>query len=538
MFAKKPVLVGLLCVAIICDAFTATARRENDFVQVQAKDLVKNPQLYWAQGIIFKDTIVTPPTGPARKMGERSVIPFRTKIVGECFADEILAPAMQDVKAGAECLFSGTVFQDSGWFSSKFHIIVQECTASAASLGDMRAKLDTLQKFSSNVVYSTTAQRLDFVLAAIQSDLMAYSAENRVSMAEVFDPKSPHRDRVIQAVRSGVDKLQDESRAPSSVFLSDLLTAMLAGRFYAPTSSTHTAVESSPKMENKENQPVEKNPGKPASETKAMDTATAPVVVEAAPKSEMKPVPSLESTPVPMSEPKKEKKPEPVPAPKKELKTEPPPKRLLPEAVPTNRNEKTNTDNTQHSSFLGWLFGAGGGKSKAETPPDVSAKQPDVKAKAEIAPPPAVKTNKTAAAQKPETVKPAVAEAPVKKETPPTMPAAQIHTSTTNEPMQKKSFLARLFSSDSDKPKTAAPVAKKVDEEKSAKTEPAKPVVPEKTKDEIAPEPVAVQKTEPAPKAVEPPPSQPAEQLKPGRSKSSREKEAEEIPADQAVPSR
>lgn len=208
-------------------ATAALAARQDEFIEVEAKELVKNPQLYWAQGVIFKDVMVQPPEGPARKIGEHQVVSFRTKAAGECFADEELAGALRNVKPGSECFFSGTVFQEQRTFSSSFRILVQKFTASVPDLKNASEIITNMARVGDSA-YARTARQLDFVLSRIQGELIAYSSEKNLSLAELFDPASPHRERLLEFARRGINQLEDESRAPSSAFLADLLVAMLA----------------------------------------------------------------------------------------------------------------------------------------------------------------------------------------------------------------------------------------------------------------------------------------------------------------------
>ncbi len=265
MLAKKRIITALFCSAIGIALFAAIARQSDAYRQVTAKDLIKNLQFYWAQGIVFKDTIVEPPSGPPKQMDERTVVTFRTKIVGECFATESAVPALQNLKAGTECVFSGTVFQEAGWFSSKFHVLVQDVAPSATNISTMRAAVSNLAVVASNNAYASTARQLDLVLSHIQAELLTYSSAHNIPMSELLDPKCPQHDDVMAAVRNGIGKLEEDSRAPSSVFLTELLLTMLAGQNAQPrtmpqpaTASTNREIMARPTGETTPEQRVEK----------------------------------------------------------------------------------------------------------------------------------------------------------------------------------------------------------------------------------------------------------------------------------------
>jgi hypothetical protein len=219
-------------VAIMAACLVVTALgAANPYTEVSAKELVAKPQMFWAQGIVFRDTLKQQPSGATRTLGDRKVYRIETQVVGPCYADAVLEPALKDIKPGTACLFVGTVYQQRGWFSSKFHVVIQQVTASVGSLPELGPRLQALQEATSNQIYATTSARLDALLQGIHADLLTYAASSNIALDEVLAPGSLHAERVRQSVRIGINRLENDLRAPSAAFFTDLVTAMIAQRY-------------------------------------------------------------------------------------------------------------------------------------------------------------------------------------------------------------------------------------------------------------------------------------------------------------------
>lgn len=226
--------VAIMAACLVVTAWGAAS----PYAEVSAKELVAKPQLFWAQGIVFHDTLKQQPSGSTRTLGDRKVYRIETQVVGPCYADAVLEPALKDIKPGTACLFVGTVYQQRGWFSSKFHVVIQQVTASIGSLPELAPRLQALQEATSNQIYATTSARLDALLQGIHADLLTYAASSNISLEEVLAPGSLHEERVRQSVRLGIGRLESDLRAPSASFFNDLVTAMIAQRYVVKGNGT------------------------------------------------------------------------------------------------------------------------------------------------------------------------------------------------------------------------------------------------------------------------------------------------------------
>lgn len=258
--SRHQIIVAALAALLSC---VAGAQQRDEYAQVKAKDLVKNPQLYWAQGIVFRDQMTAVPAGEFRTLAGRKVLPFRTATAGECYADEALVPALQKAGAGTECIFTATIFQETFWFKkSQFRIIVSEYSPVSAVKVDIRTGVSNLAASATSGPYLIVAQRLESIFSQVQSELAAFSAESSTPMAEIFNPTGPHRDRTLEAMRTAIARTEEEMRAPASVYLTELLIAILASQHGAPAPAAAEAPKPAvPEVEMKKPEPM-----KPADE--------------------------------------------------------------------------------------------------------------------------------------------------------------------------------------------------------------------------------------------------------------------------------
>lgn len=357
--------------ALLVTCFVVTAQGAgNTFTEVSAKELVAAPQLYWAQGIVFRDTLTKAPSDSSTSLGGRRVYRISTEVIGPCYADSVLLPALRDIKPGTSCLFVGTVYQDRGWFSSKFHVVIQQVTASIQSLPDMGPRLIALQQTTSNQIYATTAARLESLLQGIHAELLAYAASSNVTLEAVLDPESLHKERVRQSVRSGINRLETDLRAPSSTFFNDLVTAMIAQQYVVPSTpkgpkpAAAVSNEAPHVTEAPKAAVIEKN----VAPVKAVEAE--PVAPVAKPVEVIKTQPEAEKPVAPVAkkheprqpdQPARSEKKSDKPKPVVEKKTETPAPPRATANVTTNTpaaKPKTEKKSETSGSFFSWLFGS------------------------------------------------------------------------------------------------------------------------------------------------------------------------------------
>ena len=99
MPARGPFLVrGLLMLSLGLlgmQSRPAYAARQTDYREVEPDELMRYPQNYWSLGVLFQDELTEHPTDDELRLGTKLYLPFRTRILGLCYADMALVPELR-----------------------------------------------------------------------------------------------------------------------------------------------------------------------------------------------------------------------------------------------------------------------------------------------------------------------------------------------------------------------------------------------------------------------------------------------------------
>jgi hypothetical protein len=201
-----------------------------EYVTVEPRELVDNPQRYWARGIVFKDTLVRGPDRRTIQLGQRRVRQFSTRAVGRVYVDAALASAINDMALDRDYLFSGTVYHHR----RAYYIVVQGVMATMKDLTDLPTAVERLRAQSTNTVYGQTLRKLELIQDRIQAELLAFATENGITVPELFEPESPHRIKVRATIHNAFMKMEEEDKAPASDFFVSLVAAVMAQAYGEP----------------------------------------------------------------------------------------------------------------------------------------------------------------------------------------------------------------------------------------------------------------------------------------------------------------
>ncbi|HMP75049.1 MAG TPA: hypothetical protein PKE12_02015 [Kiritimatiellia bacterium] len=212
-----------------------------EFRTTPARELASNPQRFWARGVVFRDVMTEIPSESRRSVGTRTAYRFLAKEVGECYAEEKIAPVLRALEPGREYIFMATVYSEQrGFIRKKTHymILVEGVTVPAANLGAL--KDDVAAAIERRAADDPYAQRLNVLRALIlnvQEALTSVSATEQLDRAAIFDPQSEHFDKLLSAARRAVGDLETESKIPGREHLVQILAALVAlqeGALVAP----------------------------------------------------------------------------------------------------------------------------------------------------------------------------------------------------------------------------------------------------------------------------------------------------------------
>ena len=90
----RTLTTGLLALSTALLARASVAQEQHKYESIEASDLIRSPQKYWALPITFRDVLLTLPKGRDIEIAEKLYTPFTTKALGTCYALKDLAPLM------------------------------------------------------------------------------------------------------------------------------------------------------------------------------------------------------------------------------------------------------------------------------------------------------------------------------------------------------------------------------------------------------------------------------------------------------------
>ena len=291
----------LLPALVLCATLWRADAQE--FKTTPAKEVAANPQRFWARGLVFRDVLTKAPGKDRETIGERTTYRFETKVVGECFAEEKIAPVLQEMEPGREYIFTGTVFSEkAGLFRRKtrYLVVVEGVIAPAEHMGALTDSIEAaLANGSPDDPFVQRLNVLRELIVRVQEAMTTISATEQIDRNALLDPSSEHAEKLAQAARRVVNDLEVESKVPGREHLAQILIGLVAlkeGALQPPEAPAPApAVESAPPS-------VEQTPPEePAPEA-------APVAEETKPKKKKKRASAKEEEAKPVE-------PEPTPAP-------------------------------------------------------------------------------------------------------------------------------------------------------------------------------------------------------------------------------
>ncbi len=269
-----------ISIAVVAIALAAPLQAQ-DFKLTPAKELASNPQRFWARGVVFRDTLVTVPGKGQKKIADRTAFPFSTKTLGECLADDAIAPVIRDLQPGREYIFTATVYSESRGFwirkRTVYRYLVDGVVAPIADFGNLTAQAEkALAARAENDPYAKRLQILQTLILRVQESLSVIAASEQLERDELFRPDSEHFEKLVNAARRAVNDIEVETNIPGREHLAQAIVALVAlaeYRLHAPVDEAASPDKSDPIAKPK---PV---------------TPATPVILEPAVQPEESPVP-------------------------------------------------------------------------------------------------------------------------------------------------------------------------------------------------------------------------------------------------------
>jgi hypothetical protein len=217
---KVPItLLLVLATAWSLTTVSSAAARDDEYQEVEVEDLLRNPQNYWALGIVFRDTLLGGPARKALKIGSGRYYAFPTERLENCYADEKLVPRLEVLPTDKEYIFSGTVLQRS----RRYYVVVKDLQP--ASIGD--DVTEDLVKRLGRAGDPTTAERVAAIIEAAEKALFAFVLENKLQGQPLLTPDAKHRKEALGVIRATVADAEREYELTARELLTQFIEMVL-----------------------------------------------------------------------------------------------------------------------------------------------------------------------------------------------------------------------------------------------------------------------------------------------------------------------
>jgi len=194
-----------------------------DFKEVEPEALIETPQIYWAVGVVFKDTLVEPPSGRQVQLERERYTQFLTETVGKCYADESIVPRLQVLEFGKEYLFAGTVLQKQGFFRSKYYVVVRDVKPAVITAETEDLSADP--RFHQTTI---TTDQLTDLLSTVEHALFALAEEHNYGPSSLLEDDAPGYEHAMETIRTTVATAEKEYGTTSRELLVRVIRDLLA----------------------------------------------------------------------------------------------------------------------------------------------------------------------------------------------------------------------------------------------------------------------------------------------------------------------
>lgn len=310
--------IWMALAAMLCGGFPA--RAQDATKPVEAAELVRSPQKFWARSFVFADTLRTHPAGGLVKLDDRRYVSFSTVTAGKCFVTAELVNVLNDLPLDRRYQFLGTVIQ----YGRRFYIIVRGVSASLEA-GELKLDWSQIAGSPSEYMKNQALRPIFDILTLAESAHVAYAEEKGVALPELYDPQSPHYGQALGLMRSTIMAQEQKVKMTASEMLAEYLFQLLVARHPAsgkpaeaiekpvtePAAPEAPAVEPAPPAPSAVGEPVIEDPPKRLTRAERRELARQKKAEAAAEKAEKKrraaearnPPPAVEPAPVPEESP-------------------------------------------------------------------------------------------------------------------------------------------------------------------------------------------------------------------------------------------
>jgi hypothetical protein len=194
-----------------------------DYTDVETRELLANPQKYWATGVVFQDELVERPGRHKLRIGNSTSYRFGTRILGQCYAQESLLPRLSVLDLNKSYYFSGSVLQ----LGRRYYVVVQDLRDALDAKVSVEDKLLNLVNPAVQSPQGPVADHLATLLTEAEKALFAYAKEHNLSEQSILDPESDSFQKSLDVVRGVLARAEQRMGTTSREILVKLLVDVL-----------------------------------------------------------------------------------------------------------------------------------------------------------------------------------------------------------------------------------------------------------------------------------------------------------------------
>jgi len=221
---KLPKFTAIILIA----AVTQFVFAQGNYSTVETKDLLDQPQRYWATSVVFKDSIVEAPTKKTVKIQGKKYHELLTQELGEVYIPKMLFADVEQMPPGREYLFSGTVLNKGGFIGKETYYFVIE------DVVEQLNESDDIEESVADMVGAETADSLTPVKRVLgkllfdsQASILVFAKQNELEPAEIFNPDSEAHEKLTELLGANVRPLEREGEMSPTDIVSALLKQAL-----------------------------------------------------------------------------------------------------------------------------------------------------------------------------------------------------------------------------------------------------------------------------------------------------------------------
>jgi hypothetical protein len=232
-----------LCGTWFAEAQQTTSSTERKFKEVNAEDLLQNPQNFWSTGILVYDTLEELPSDRDERIAKKKYYKFKTRDIGKAYAGKDLYEMLATAQVGQEFVFSGTVLNHR----REYIVVFQSATPTIEAIEEAPIQdVDLVINQLESSTEDSLRQLSDFLKRTITA-LTGLSQSEGLPIEQLLANKT-YRDKAMGSIRRALNDLSiDTSITPGEILTGYALHLLVLK--YSDTEAYQEALAASEEFE-------------------------------------------------------------------------------------------------------------------------------------------------------------------------------------------------------------------------------------------------------------------------------------------------